>query len=230
MAYLDLLEIPALVSQRVLSASRFGAASFRRRDHLRSEPGDLDAAVRAKVARETGLRPGGPIRLLTQLSHFGYFFSPLNLYYCFAPDESSVEFIVAEVGNTPWGEQHCYVLWDGNRCCDGSPTLRFEHAKAFHVSPFMDMDFSYRWRLRTPADSLSVRIENMRNGKPLFDACLTMKRRPLHRRSIRRVLAYYPLFTSRIWAAIYWEAFQLWRKNCRYHPHPKHQSTPEKGS
>ena len=75
----------------------------------------LATSVRDLVESETGNRPQGSIRVLTQLRYWGYYFSPLNLFYCFDTEGETVEAIVAEVSNTPWGERHCYVLWEGNR-------------------------------------------------------------------------------------------------------------------
>ena len=69
MMYLDLDELPALFEKRWLwSAKRPALARFRRSDHLgpRSQP--LSDAVRELVARETGQRPTGPIRLLTTVA------------------------------------------------------------------------------------------------------------------------------------------------------------------
>ena len=53
--------------------------------------GPLDEGVRNLVEQRTGIRPQGPIRLLTQLRHFGYYFSPLNLFYCFDATGTKVE-------------------------------------------------------------------------------------------------------------------------------------------
>ena len=98
------------------------------------------------VEERTGWRPVGPIRLLTLLRNWGYYFSPLSLYYCFDRAGQTVDAVVAEVSNTPWRERHWYVLWQGNRI--GEPSqLRFRHPKGFHVSPFMDMDMQYEWHL-----------------------------------------------------------------------------------
>jgi len=43
----------------------------------------LASAVRELVAERTGVRPQGPIRLLTHLRYFGYCFNPVSFYYCF---------------------------------------------------------------------------------------------------------------------------------------------------
>ncbi|MEM9660122.1 MAG: DUF1365 family protein, partial [Planctomycetota bacterium] len=120
MACLDLDEAPELLRRsRLLSSARFAPASLVPEDHLRGEliensPTGLAASVRRYVHRETGSYPVGRIALLTQLRHFGYYFSPLNLFYCFDAQER-VETVLAEVSNTPWNERRFYVLHDGNR-------------------------------------------------------------------------------------------------------------------
>ena len=156
LAYLDLDELPALLKGGYgLSRAAFAPASFRRTDHLGDPQVPLADAVRDLVQERTGWRPAGPIRLLTLLRNWGYYFNPLRLYYCFDPAAREVEAVVAEVTNTPWRERHWYVLWQGNRI--GEPSqLRFRHPKDFHVSPFLDMDLVYEWHLHVPAEQLRV--------------------------------------------------------------------------
>ncbi|MCO6453704.1 MAG: DUF1365 domain-containing protein [Pirellulaceae bacterium] len=222
MAYLDLDELPRLVPELV-SGNHSAGLSFQHQDHLLGHAGDLASAVRQLVRERTGMEPGGPIRLLTQLRSLGRYFSPLNMFYCFDPSGSDLQCAVAEVNNTPWGEQHCYVLWEGNRV-EPSSELRFTHAKTFHVSPFMDMRLDYEWTLHLPADQLRVRISNSRAGDRFFQAGLVMRRRELDRPTLRRMAWRYPLQPAGILAAIYFEAFRLWMKRCPTYSHPKTRS------
>ena len=165
LVYLDLEEVPRLLQGGFgLYRYRFSPGSFCRDDHLGNGATPLAEAVRELVATETGDRPEGPIRLLTQLRCYGYYFSPLNLYYCFDRDGREVQSVVAEVSNTPWREMHCYVLWNGNRV-GPAERLRYRHPKGFHVSPFMDMDFDYHWQLNNPAQTLKVYLANHRSGQ-----------------------------------------------------------------
>lgn len=220
LAYVDLGELPALTASRVLSPGKFGAASLRRGDHMGPGDGPLDDAIRSLVRDRLGAAPAGPIRMLTQLGCYGYYFNPLTLYYCFAADGRTVEALVAEVRNTPWRELHTYVL---SQPTDGAREHR--HAKAFHVSPFMGMDLDYRWLATPPAETLRVEIENLARDhardRPFFRAELALARRPLTRASMNGALLRYPLQPLRIVAAIYYQAFKLWRKKCPYYPHPK---------
>jgi DUF1365 family protein len=220
LAYIDLAEAPALRRAGLLSQNRFGLASFRRSDHagVASEP--LETAVRSLVQRH-GARADGPIRLLTPLSCLGYFFSPLKLFYCFAADGTQVQSVVAEVQNTPWLERHRYVLWEGNRESNGAADA-YRHAKTFHVSPFMEMNMEYRWRIAAPGADLHVGIENVAAESVVFRAGLALRRVEWTAASRSRMVRRYPFMPARITAAIYWQAFQLWRKKCPFHAHPKH--------
>lgn len=220
MVYLDLDEIPRLVGKGALvGATRNSLRSFLRTDHLYNHSVPLAAEVRSLVRDQTGHTLTGPIRLLTQLRSWGYYMSPLNLYYCFDASGQRVEMLVAEVNNTPWKQRHCYVLWDGNRQ-GAADALRFEHSKEFHVSPFMGMDMRYRWQLTQPASNLMIQLANIRDSRVEFDAQLSLAYRPLNHLNLRRMSLRYPVMTAKICAAIYFQALKLWWKRCPSYTHP----------
>jgi len=223
LVYLDLDELPTLLEGGYgLSRAAFAPASFRRTDHLGDPQVLLADAVRGLVQERTGWRPAGPIRLLTLLRNWGYYFNPLSLYYCFASGTQEVEAVVAEVSNTPWRERHWYVLWQGNRI--GEPSqLKFRHPKDFHVSPFLDLDFVYEWHLSVPREQLNVALATLRGGEHVFDASFSLQRRELTRGNMLGTLTRFPWMTARVVQAIYWQAFRLWRKKCPFYPHPKHR-------
>ncbi len=227
LVYLDLDELPRLLEGGYgLNRAAFAPASFRRRDHLGDPQVPLADAVRELVHERTGWRPVGPIRLLTLLRNWGYYFNPLSLYYCFAPGTQEVEAVVAEVSNTPWRERHWYVLWQGN--CIGEPAqLRFRHPKEFHVSPFLDLDLVYEWHVPVPDEQLRVALANSRGQERVFDASFVLKRRELTRGNMLRTLVRFPWMTARVIQAIHWQAFCLWRKKCPFYPHPKHRQGSE---
>ncbi len=227
--YLDLDELPRLLEGGYgLGRGALSAGAFRRRDHLGNPQLPLANAVQDLLEERTGHRPAGPIRLLTPLCNWGYYFSPLSLYYCFDPAGQTVDSVLAEVTNTPWRERHWYVLWEGNRL-GGLSRLRFRHPKTFHVSPFLDMDLEYEWNLHTPGEQLSASITNYRGRERLFDAGLLLKRRRLNRWNMLRALARFPWMSVRVMQAIHWQAFRLWWKKCPAYAHPKHHAGQEGG-
>lgn len=220
MMYLDLEELPRVFRRRWFwSTTRSALARFRRADHLGPEDKPLADCVRDLVEAETGKRPDGPIRLLTNLSYFGYCFNPVSFYYCFGADGRNVQYIVAEVNNTPWGKQATYVM-----PCDvgnvGKTAWRFRPSKKMHVSPFMPMDIEYTWALSAPEHRLSVFMADSKDGERIFDATMIMQRKKITGTSLASVLLRFPLMTTKVILAIHWEALRLWFKRCPVYDHP----------
>lgn len=222
MLYLDLDELDDVFRDRWLWSTRRPAPGwFRRTDHFGDPDRPLADCVREHVEQATGRRPAGPIRLLTQPRYFGYAINPISIYYCFDADDRTVETLVAEVTNTPWGERRCYVLHDGLQGGrDSAGRHRYRFRKTLHVSPFMPMDLDYRWCGYEPGPRLGVHLEVLRDGDTLFDATLNLRRRPLNGPNLARVLANWPPMTFRTVGAIYWQALRLWLKGTPFHAHP----------
>jgi hypothetical protein len=221
MMYLDLDELPHLLTRPWLRRyAQAGVLGFRRADYLGDPEVPLADAVRAVLARRIGLQSTGPIRLLTHLRQFGYCFNPVSFYYCF-DDTERLEAVVAEVTNTPWSERHAYVLDAADN--RGSPAKqRYRFRKAFHVSPFMGMDFDYDWRMTVPGPALLVHMENHTPAGLSFDATLALRRRELSAAALARTLVQHPFMTARVAGAIYLQAARLWLKRIPFVPHPGH--------
>jgi DUF1365 family protein len=165
--------------------------------------------------------------MLGHLRTWGWLFNPLTLYYCFDPSGRHVEWTVLEVSNTPWHERCRYVV---------GPPGAHTFAKAMHVSPFLPDQATYTLRYSPPAAGLRVGLDleapaapapysrwdepETQRPAPQLAASMVLRRRPLDRGGLARLLWTYPLMTARVSGGIYAQALRLGRKGAPLHPHP----------
>ncbi len=219
---IDLDDIEGLSSRlRLFSHNRANLLSLHDADH-----GDGSAMpLRAQMARQladAGIDlAGGAIRLFCMPRTFGYSFNPLSLYFCHRPD-GALAAIVYQVHNT-FGERHCYVM----PVDAPSGAVRQACGKSFYVSPFMDMDLSYAFRVAAPDDRVAVMIRVGTAEGTLMHAGLQGRRRDLTDGALLRVLAAIPAVTLKVTAAIHWEAARLWLKGMRLRPRPLPHGPPK---
>lgn len=219
MLYVDLDELPTLFRGHwSWKVTRPLFAWFRRADYMGPPDIPLRQAVLDRVEHALGRRPSGAVRMLTHLRTLGHVFNPVTFYYCFDANEE-LDAVAAEITNTPWGERHTYVL-DAHGHAEGGRHWRF--AKAFHVSPFHAMRHEYEWRIDDPGEELAIEMCNVEDGRAIFGAGLTCRRRELTGRALASALLRHPLLTVRIHLAIYWQAARLFAKRVPFHPHPRH--------
>lgn len=221
MMFLDLDELDDIFAPYWLwSANGFNLAWFNRNDHMGKPSQSLKQSISDFVYEQSGIQLAGPIRLLTHLRYFGYGFNPVSFYYCYDQQDNDIEVIVAEVNNTPWGEQHCYIMSSKDNHGDNE-VHRYEFQKSFHVSPFNPMDQDYKWSISVPQQQLLVHIQNWRSNEKVFDATLSLEAKAINAHSLSKVLLQFPLLTAKISAAIYFEALKLWLKGTPLFTHPK---------
>ncbi len=219
MMYLDLSELPTLFAGRWLwSVGRRNLAEFRRSDYHGDPNVPLDRAVRDTAESFLGRRPNGPIRLLTHLRYYGHCFNPVSFYYGFAADGRTLDWLLAEITNTPWRERHVYLLPIEQAERHGA-MASWAFDKRFHVSPFLPMACRYHWRFNTPGNRLGARMSVQAEGHD-FDAVLALRRRPATGIELARCLLEYPPMTLKTVAGIHWQALRLWLKRSPFHPHP----------
>lgn len=152
---------------------------------------------------------------LTQPGSFGYSFNPVNFYFCKRGDRLLA--VLVDVTNTPWGERHCYVVDARGRPERGRH--RFEFAKAFHVSPFLAMDGSYRMNLTVAEDRIRIAMR-LRDGSAPFFAGLALRTAPLTRATLLAARWRRPFQNALTVVRIYWQAARLYAKRTPFIGHP----------
>ena len=154
--------------------------------------------------------------MLASLRYFGHAFNPVTFYFCFRPGGETLDAVIAEVTNTPWGERHAYTV-----AADGGPVVSGALEKAFHVSPLMGMDHEYDLRVGDPGETpRACTSPPTRDGERAFDATLSLGAASSGRAPSTACCCAIPAMTMRVLAAIYFEAARLRLKGARYHPHP----------
>lgn len=211
----DLDELAPLARRlRLLSHNRFNLFSLYDRDHGARADRPLRPQIEAQLAR-AGLDPaGGTIELLCFPRMLGYVFNPLSVYFCHRR-AGGLQAILYEVSNT-FGEQHSYLI----PAAEDGPVVRQSCAKEFYVSPFMEMEGRYEFRLAAPGERLALYIRQSDRAGPILHASLEGSRVPLSDANLARAFLRYPLMTVKVIAGIHWEALHLWRKGVKLQPRP----------
>lgn len=199
---------------RLFSVGRFNLASFHEADHGPRDGTPLRAHVEGLLAARGIEAPPARILLLCYPRILGYVFNPLSVYFAYGAEGELVA-LVYEVRNT-FGDIHTYVepVRERQRGPEG---IRQSRAKAFYVSPFIDMAQTYAFRVLPPGKAVRVRILESDATGPLLSAAFAGTAVPATSRALFSLCLKIPLMTLKVIAGIHWEAFRLWLKGAPFH-------------
>jgi len=198
----------------LFSRNRFNLFSFHDADHGDGQSTSLRSYV-DRVLTEHGIDcGGGRVTLLCMPRILGYVFNPLSIYFCHGADGTLMA-LLYEVRNT-FGEMHSYLL----PVSGDAPTIHQRCAKKFYVSPFLDMDMTYDFRVAPPGERISVVVAADDKRGAVLVASLAGERRALTDRALAAVFLSLPLMTIKVMVAIHWEALKIWWKGMRLYPRP----------
>ena len=193
---------------KIFSYNKFNIISFFEKDHGPRDGTSLKEWV-IKNLNDIGIDNDRiQIKLFCYPRIFGYVFNPLSVFFIYDEDTRLIS-ILYEVKNT-FGEQHTYIFKT-----DDEKVIVNDCTKKFHVSPFIEMECHYYFRVLKPSDKISVIIDqNDKDGKLLY-ASQDGKAAELNEKNLLTSYISHPLMTFKIIAAIHYEALKLWLKGIK---------------
>ncbi len=208
---IDLSELNKLENELTFfSYNKFNILSFYDIDHGPRDGTSLTSWVKKNLNSNKINFENIKIKLLCYPRVWGYVFNPLSVFFVF-DKKSNLISILYEVKNT-FGEQHTYIFKINNE----NQILEHYCNKKFHVSPFIEMDCSYSFKILKPENKLSVVInQNDKEGKLLFASQDGIKKE-LNNRNLLFSYLSHPLMSFKIIGAIHFEALKLWLKGIKF--------------
>ena len=202
----DLEEINNKIA--IFSYNKFNIISFFDKDNGARDGTSLKNWVKQNLDNigidETEIK----IKLLCYPRIFGYVFNPLSVFFIYNKDNKIIS-IFYEVKNT-FGEQHTYIFKTQD-----TEIIKNSCVKKFHVSPFIEMECHYYFRVLKPSDKISVIIDQKDKDGKLLYASQDGKATELNEKNLLTSYISHPLMTFKIIAAIHYEALKLWLKGIK---------------
>ena len=206
---IDLDEINLLdKSIGIFSHNKFNIFSFYDKDHGDRDGGNLKDWVISNLKKFQIKENITKIKVLCYPRILGYVFNPLSIFYCYEKDKLVAIFY--EVKNT-FNEQHTYIFKIKN-----NEEIIQKCRKKFYVSPFMDMETFYNFKLINPNDKLSVFIKQTDADGTILTATQTGDKKEFSYKQLAINFLMYPLMTIKIISSIHYEALLLWKKGAIY--------------
>jgi len=208
---IDLSELEYLSEKiKFFSHNKFNLVSFYEKDHGNRDGSSLVSWVKKNLKENNINSEDVKIKLLCYPRILGYVFNPLSVFYIYNIDEKLI-CILYEVKNT-FGEQHTYIFK-----VDNDQNL-YQHncSKKFHVSPFIEMNCKYFFRLLKPGEKISVIIDQYQTDEKILYASQDGQRVDFNTKELIKSYLKHPLMTFKIISAIHFEAFKLWLKGIKF--------------
>ena len=209
--FIDLSELNQLDNSiKFFSFNKFNLISFFEKDHGDRDGSSLIEWVKKNLKENNISSENIKIKLLCYPRIFGYVFNPLSVFFIYNSKNKLIS-ILYEVKNT-FGEQHTYIF----KVEDDLNLFQHNCSKKFHVSPFIEMNCNYFFRILKPGEKISVIIDQYHSNEKILYASQDGKRADFNSKELLKSYLKHPLMTFKIISAIHYEAFKLWTKGIKF--------------
>ena len=208
---IDLSEINLLdKSLKIFSYNKFNIISFYDIDHGPRDGTSIKEWVIKNLLDNQINTEEIKIKLLCYPRIFGYVFNPLSVFFIYNKYSELIS-ILYEVKNT-FGEQHTYIF----KINENDNLIKNKCKKKFHVSPFIEMNCKYFFRILKPSEKISVIIDQYDQEDKILYASQDGKRTDFTSSQLIKSYIKHPLMTFKVILAIHFEAFKLWTKGIKF--------------
>ena len=109
-------------------------------------------------------------------------------------------------------EPHSYVFPVNN----SKKIITQQCKKKFYVSPFIEMDTFYNFRLTEPDESIRILIKQIDKVGKILVACQVGRRQIMSLKNLLINFCIHPMMTFKIMISIHYEALRLWKKGAKF--------------
>ena len=194
---IDLSELDTLDKKvNFFSYNKINLISFYDKDHGERDGSSLIDWVHNNLNKNNISTQDIKIKILCYPRIFGFVFNPLSVFYVYNLNNQLIS-ILYEVKNT-FGEQHTYIF----RVEKDSNLIQNNCSKKFHVSPFIEMDCNYFFRLLKPGNKISVIIDQYDSQDKILYASQDGTRTDFNTKYLLKSYLKHPIMTFKIILAV----------------------------
>ena len=217
---LDLDELGQLDRKIALFGyNRLRPASIHDADYLDDGPGNIREKLLRMLSQKHPEKTVSSIFMITSARYLNYIFNPVSFYYCFDNDRN-ITAMVVEVNNT-FGERHVYIPEKTENTNPAGEKTTYHDHKAFHVSPFNNLEGEYEFHFSNPASALDIGIDLIRDNDIAFSARLKGTPMELTSAHLIKMMIRHPVVPHLTKPRIFLEAARLYfSKHLTYHKKP----------
>ena len=207
---IDLDELNTLHKQlSIFSYNKFNLISFYDADHGPRDGTSIKHWVIQNLKKNKIPTSHIKIKLLCYPRILGYVFNPLSVFFIYN-QQSKLIAIFYEVKNT-FGEQHTYIFKINKQ----QQRLQHDCSKKFYVSPFLEMNCTYYFKIVKPGKKISIVIDQHDELGKILYASQDGTKEILTNTNLIKTYLKHPLMSFKVIVAIHFEAMKLWLKRIK---------------
>ena len=209
--FLDLSELFFLDQNlKIFSYNKFNIISFYDKDHGPRDGTSIQNWVIKNLQKNNISIKNIKIKIFCYPRILGYVFNPLSVFFVYNKNSKLIS-ILYEVKNT-FGEQHTYVF----KTNKDEGLIKHKCRKKFYVSPFIEMNCKYFFKILIRKRKISIVIDQYDNEGKLLYASQEGTRSKLNNKNLIKSYLKHPIMTLKVILAIHYEAFKLRIKGIKY--------------